>query len=101
MGTSTGIGRRRMTLGRCHCESGVVRAVLWNAAGRLVAGAQRVWEGTMMDDPFGKIRTLTMKREHAQDEWRFEVMNLKAAGFSLRAIADAAGVSHDTVWKMR
>jgi len=54
-----------------------------------------------MDDPFGKIRTLTMKREHAQDEWRFEVMNLKAAGFSLRAIADAAGVSHDTVWKMR
>jgi len=55
----------------------------------------------MMDDPFGKIRTLTMRREQVQDEWRFEVLNLKAAGFSLRAIAQAAGVSHDTIWKTR
>ena len=55
----------------------------------------------MTEDPFGKIRTLTMKREKAQDEWRFEVLNLKAAGFSTRAIADVAGVSHDTVWRVR
>lgn len=54
-----------------------------------------------MDDPFAKIRMLKVRRDHAQDEWRFEVMNLKAAGYSTRAIAAAAGVSHDTVWKMR
>jgi len=55
----------------------------------------------MTEDPFGKIRTLTMKRERAQDEWREEVRYLRAAGFSTRAIAQVAGVSHDTIWKVR
>lgn len=54
-----------------------------------------------MSDPFAKIRMLKVRRDHAQEEWRFEVMNLKACGYSTRAIAAAAGVSHDTVWKMR
>lgn len=54
-----------------------------------------------MGDPFGKIRQLTMRREQALDEWRTEVLYLKAAGFSTRAIADVAGVSHDTIWKLR
>jgi DNA-binding NarL/FixJ family response regulator len=54
-----------------------------------------------MTDPFNKIRTLTIKREQVQDEWRLEVLNLKAAGYSTRAIAQVAGVSHDTVWKVR
>ena len=54
-----------------------------------------------MDDPFGKIRMLKVRRDQAQEEWRFEVMNLKAAGYSTRAIAAAAGVSHDTVWRTR
>jgi len=63
--------------------------------------AQHGKDEMMTEDPFGKIRTLTMKREKAQDEWRFEVLNLKAAGFSTRAIADVAGVSHDTVWRVR
>jgi len=53
-----------------------------------------------MTDPFNKIRTLTIKREQVQDDWRFEVLNLKAAGYSTRAIAQVAGVSHDTVWKV-
>jgi len=54
-----------------------------------------------MTDPFAKIRTLTMKREQVQDEWRSEVLNLRAAGYSTRAIAQVAGVSHDTIWKLR
>jgi len=54
-----------------------------------------------MDDPFAKIRMLKVRRDHANEEWRFEVLNLKAAGYSLRAIANAAGVSHDTIWKTR
>jgi len=53
-----------------------------------------------MSDPFNKIRTLTIKREQVQDDWRFEVLNLKAAGYSTRAIAQVAGVSHDTIWKL-
>lgn len=54
-----------------------------------------------MSDPFEKIRRLTMRREAVTDDWYEEVRLLKAAGFSTRAIADVAGVSHDTVWKVR
>jgi lambda repressor-like predicted transcriptional regulator len=54
-----------------------------------------------MSDPFGTVRLLASRRDEADWAWRCEVLNLRAAGFSLRAIADAAGVSHDTVWKMR
>ena len=54
-----------------------------------------------MQDPFKKIRKLTDGREQADWQWRTEVLNLRAAGFSTRAIAQVAGVSHDTVWKVR
>ena len=63
--------------------------------------AQHGKDEMMTEDPFEKIRTLTMKREQAQDEWREEVRYLRAAGFSTRAIAQVAGVSHDTIWKVR
>jgi DNA-binding NarL/FixJ family response regulator len=53
-----------------------------------------------MTDPFATIRTLAARCEDADCAWRLEVLNLKAAGYSLRAIAEAAGVSHDTIWKM-
>jgi len=52
-----------------------------------------------MSDPFAIIRELAAERERLQHEWSTEVKALHAAGFSLRAIADAAGVSHDTIWK--
>ena len=52
-----------------------------------------------MSDPFRLIRQLAAERERLQHEWSTEVKALHAAGFSLRAIADAAGVSHDTIWK--
>ena len=54
-----------------------------------------------MEDPFYTIRKLTDQREDADWAWRSEVLNLKAAGFSTRAIAQVAGVSHDTIWKVR
>jgi len=53
-----------------------------------------------MTDPFEKIRALTMKRENASEAWREEVRYLKWCGFSTRAIAKVAGVSHDTIWKL-
>ena len=53
-----------------------------------------------MSDPFVTVRRLASERDAADWAWRCEVLNLRAAGFSLRAIAQAAGVSHDTVWKV-
>jgi len=52
-----------------------------------------------MSDPFSTIRQLAAKREQVQHEWSQEVKALHAAGYSLRTIADVAGVSHDTVWR--
>lgn len=54
-----------------------------------------------MSDPFEKIRRLTLRRETAHEDWREEVRLLRAAGYSTRAIAAVAGVSHDTVWRQR
>jgi len=54
-----------------------------------------------MSDPFAKIRVLTGKRDEIADAWREEVRYLRAAGYSTRAIAQVAGVSHDTIWKVR
>ena len=56
-------------------------------------------EGNIMSDPFAQIRVLARKREEVQHEWSQEIKQLHAAGFSLRTIADVAGVSHDTVWR--
>jgi hypothetical protein len=53
----------------------------------------------MMSDPFATVRELAAQREMLQHEWTTEVKALHALGFSLRAIADAAGVSHDSVWR--
>ena len=63
--------------------------------------AQHGKDEMMTDDPFEKVRTLTMRRENASEAWREEVRYLKACGFSTRAIAQVAGVSHDTIWKIR
>jgi transposase-like protein len=52
-----------------------------------------------MTDPFARVRQLASRRSHADWALREEVVQLRAAGFSLRAIASAVGVSHDTVWR--
>jgi hypothetical protein len=54
---------------------------------------------TEMFDPFEGLRDAARARVEAHDRWREEVRAARAAGFSLRIIAEAAGVSHDTVWK--
>lgn len=53
-----------------------------------------------MSDPFRAMRRATLNKANAEDEWRQEMMHLRAAGYSVRFIASLAGVSHDTVWKM-
>lgn len=50
-------------------------------------------------DPFEGLRDAALVRAQATERWRKEVRAARAMGFSLRAIAEAAGVSHDTVWK--
>ena len=52
-----------------------------------------------MKDPFEKARQLASRRSAADWALREEIVQLRAAGFSLRAIGSAVGVSHDTVWR--
>jgi len=52
-----------------------------------------------MSDPFAEVRRLAdLKTVHA-DLLRDEVRALRAAGYSVRTIAQAANVSHDTAWR--
>ena len=55
--------------------------------------------GEAMEDPFATIRMLSHKRQQLTYDWVQEMKALRAAGYSVRAIAEVAGVSHDTVWK--
>jgi hypothetical protein len=55
--------------------------------------------GEAMEDPFATIKLLANKRNQVTHEWVQEMKALRAAGYSVRAIAEVAGVSHDTVWK--
>jgi transposase-like protein len=52
-----------------------------------------------MSDPFAKMREVSKKRDKVTYEWVQEMKALRAAGYSVRTIAEVAGVSHDTVWK--
>jgi len=52
-----------------------------------------------MSDPFAKMRDVSKRRQEATYEWVQEMKALRAAGFSVRTIAEVANVSHDTVWR--
>jgi lambda repressor-like predicted transcriptional regulator len=54
-----------------------------------------------VNDPFALLRELTDARQRSDWAWRCEVMALRAAGFSIRAIAEVAGVSRETVRGIR
>jgi transposase-like protein len=52
-----------------------------------------------MSDPFEKMRQVSKARHDATYEWVQEMKALRAAGYSVRTIAEVANVSHDTVWR--
>lgn len=52
-----------------------------------------------MEDPFKSLRALVTKRRNASDEFWREVSALRAAGYSLRTIADVAQMSHNTIYR--
>jgi IS30 family transposase len=52
-----------------------------------------------MSDPFEKLRRVSRERQELTFEWVQEMKALRAAGYSVRTIAEVANVSHDTVWR--
>jgi len=53
----------------------------------------------MQPDPFSDLRRYSDLKTVASDRLRDEVRSLRAAGYSLRAIAQAANVSPDTAMR--
>lgn len=47
-----------------------------------------------------RLRRASARRSRAQDEWRDAIREAREQGASLRAIANAAGVSHVRVLKI-
>lgn len=52
-----------------------------------------------MNDPFETLRNLSSSHRQAHAEFWSEIRALRAAGYSYRAIADVAGMSHNTVYR--
>ena len=53
----------------------------------------------MQPDPFSEVRRLADLKTVHTDQLRDEVRALRSAGYSLRAIAAAAGVAPDTAMR--
>lgn len=51
-------------------------------------------------DEFADLRKATRNKEQAILAWEAEVKKMRLSGWSTRAIADPAGVSHMTVWEL-
>jgi hypothetical protein len=86
-----------------HLEYAIGRYLTDGDRDRLARAYSNEWvqplQESDMTDPFSKLRTAARERERAHHEWQEEVKAAHAAGFSLRAVAEIAGVSHDTVWR--
>jgi lambda repressor-like predicted transcriptional regulator len=52
-----------------------------------------------MSDPFARLLELRDDRDRHEWQFRTEIAALRAAGFSLRAIASAAGLAPDTIMR--
>jgi len=53
----------------------------------------------MQPDPFADLRRFADLKTVSADQLRDEVRALRAAGYSVRAIAQAANVAPDTAWR--
>jgi len=51
-------------------------------------------------DEFSALREFTRRKQKAQQDWENEVIRLRGNGWSTRALANPAGVSHMTVWEL-
>ena len=51
-------------------------------------------------DEFAALREFTRRKQKAQQDWENEVIRLRGNGWSTRALANPAGVSHMTVWEL-
>lgn len=54
----------------------------------------------MQVDEFAALREFTRRKHKAQRDWEDEIRRMRHSGWSVRAIAPAAGVSHMTVWEL-
>jgi lambda repressor-like predicted transcriptional regulator len=53
-----------------------------------------------MTDEFTALREATEAKKKAQLAWEAEIVRMRKDGWSTRALADPAGVSHMTVWEL-
>ena len=54
----------------------------------------------MTVDEFARLREFTKMKQQIQRQWESEIVALREQGYSTRALADPAGVSHMTVWEL-
>ena len=54
----------------------------------------------MAADPLTRVRRVTARRSRSQKDWHDAIRAAHASGASLRAIGDAAGISHVRVLKI-
>jgi transcriptional regulator with XRE-family HTH domain len=51
-------------------------------------------------DEIARVRRVRRRREQTEEEFRAAIVAARAAGATLQAIADAAGVSRQYVWQL-
>ena len=69
--------------------------------GEGVAVRGREEESAVTDiDELAALREFTRRKQKAQQDWENEVIRLRNNGWSTRALANPAGVSHMTVWEL-
>ena len=73
---------------------------LRNGSAPFVMDSSKDWRYTMEIEEFAALREFTRRKHKAQQDWENEVIRLRKSGWSTRALATPAGVSHMTVWEL-
>ena len=85
-----------------HLEDAIAGYLVDGDRARLETAYSNEWVQPMertVSDPFEKMRAVSKARQELTFEWVQEMKALRAAGYSVRTIAEVANVSHDTVWR--